>query len=141
VTAPQHDPQPDPVLAAQGLTAAVGSLAEEVGKLRTSQRRSWKVIAFDITLTIGLGIFGFVAAHAAQSASSAQAAAKTTAAYQRTLCELGNQARAQQKGDWQYIIGMSPPPKAGTPAAQRLARFEQHLKAHYAPRDCSHLTG
>lgn len=52
------------------------------------------------------------------------------------LCEAGNEARAEQIANWDYIIKLSgPPPTAHGRAV--LAEFEHHLRAEFAPRNCS----
>ncbi len=62
-----------------------------------------------------------------------------TAASQMALCQAGNVSRAQQIDLWEFVLRISGPPKT---AAGRVvaAKFEAHLHAVFAPRDCKHLT-
>jgi len=69
-------------------------------------------------------------------ASTASQIAQVAQQDQRALCESGNTARAQQIELWQYIIGLSSPPK--TPQQkQNVALFEAYLKTVFKPRDCN----
>ena len=54
------------------------------------------------------------------------------------LCQAGNEARAQQIGLWNYLIHLSGPPKTAEGRAV-LARFEQHLRVVFRPRNCGAL--
>ena len=55
------------------------------------------------------------------------------------LCQAGNTARAQQAGLWEYILGLSRQPR--TPQQQAVvARFERHLHAVFAQRNCMAFT-
>ena len=54
------------------------------------------------------------------------------------LCQAGNEARAEQVGLWEYLIHLSRPPKTAEGRAV-LARFEQHLRAVFRPRNCGAL--
>ena len=60
------------------------------------------------------------------------------------LCQSGNEARAEQRQLWNYIIAISQPPPHQTPAekadhARRLLLFEAKLNKTFAPRDCTHI--
>jgi len=69
-------------------------------------------------------------------ASTASQIAQVAQQDQRALCESGNTARAQQIGLWQYVIGLSSPPK--TPQQkQNIALFEAYLKTVFKPRNCN----
>ncbi len=66
--------EPDPVVTAQELTAALGVVAGEVKALRRYGRRNRKFIIFDIALTVLLSAVGFLAVHATHSAEQASSA-------------------------------------------------------------------
>ena len=127
----QPDESRDPVAAAQDLTGAVAHLADEVNRLRNYGRRNRAFIVFDVLLTVLLSVTGAVSVHAVQSANSAKAA-------QLALCQAGNEARNQQIGLWDYIIGISRKPET-VQQKKNIEAFEQHLNVIFAPRDCSHL--
>lgn len=114
---------------------------------------TWAGGVVDIALTIVVAVFAFQAHAADDNATAAHAAARAArvaAADARTiarladhdskaLCLSSNVARAQQIGLWDYLISLSTGPR--TEAEQKLlAKFEHHLRAIYAPRDCDHLT-
>lgn len=71
--------------------------------------------------------------------ASARAAASVT-----QLCELGNEARAQQARLWEHIITISRPPPHETPAQERgrlatVRAFNRYLHEVFRPRDCRAL--
>ena len=59
----------DALATAGNLTDAMTTLAGEVQRLRTSGKRTWKFVLFDIALTIGVAVFGFVAVQANTTAT------------------------------------------------------------------------
>lgn len=123
------------IATAQDLTEALGSMAAEVKRLRTYGRRNRKFIIFDIALTVLLSGVGYLAVHAAQSASQANSA-------QLALCQAGNVARAQQVTLWGHLLSLPPAPGSPPPSAaqeKRIAEFKAYLDTVFAPRDCSRL--
>lgn len=92
--------------------------------------------------------FVMLALAAASYWLSANAAHRATAATASTLqlCQLGNEARAQQIHLWDFIIHLSkgPPHETAAERAQRarnLAAFEAYLHHVFAPRHCGAITG
>jgi hypothetical protein len=128
---------------AKNQTEAMTILAAEVKQLRTSGRRTWKVVLFDIILTVALGISGFVTAHAVQSADNANvtakaatAAAKVAEADNRNLCLSSNVSREQQTGLWDFLFRLAGPAKTAE-GAKLDGEFLHHVATLFAPRNCN----
>lgn len=126
-----REPDQDALAAAETMTDAVKALTDEVARLRKSQRRSWKFIVFDITLTLALALVGGISVHAAQTAGQANSA-------QLALCQAGNVARAQQVELWDYVLSITGKP--ATPRQQKATEeFKHHLNVIFAPRNCEQI--
>lgn len=115
---------------AQGLVTAMRGLAAEVKRLRTYGRHNRWFVVFDIALTVLLAATGFLSVHAADQASRVNSA-------QLALCRAGNVARHQQVQLWDYVVHLSPPKTKQ--AREVTVKFEHHLHAIFAPRDCTRL--
>jgi hypothetical protein len=128
---------------AKNQTEAMKLLAAEVNRLRTSGRRTWKFVLFDITLTVALAVSSFIAVRASDSAHNAQgaavaarAAAQVAEQDNRNLCLSSNASRAQQTGLWDFLFRLAGP--APTAQGRKLdAEFLHHVSVVFSPRDCA----
>jgi hypothetical protein len=130
---------------AKNQTEAMIALAAEVKQLRTSGRRTWKFVLFDVALTILLAVVSFIAVHASDSARGAQtaavaarAAAKVAEQDNKNLCMSSNVNRAQETGLWDFLFDLAGPAKTKE-GAKLDAEFLHHVAVLFAPRDCSHV--
>jgi hypothetical protein len=120
-------------------------LAERDAQLARYGRRNRHLIlitivslVLDLLLTAAVTVVAVQAHGASSAASGARTAASAVAQSNRNLCLSGNASRAQQVELWDYILSLSQPP--ATPAGRaQIAKFEAHLKAIFAPRDCAHV--
>lgn len=94
--------------------------------------------AFLSLFLVTLMLFGINLLFTARQVNDARAAAASVV----QLCQLGNEARAQQVSLWEYVTSIAPPPPHETPAERqkRLATvraFLAHVRKVLAPRDCT----
>ena len=127
----------DALATAGNLTDAMTTLAGEVQRLRTSGKRTWKFVLFDIALTIGVAVFGFVAVQANTTATQNRNAALIS-------CQATNVAREQNAQLWAYILTLVSP-RPGETAAQKaqgekvLTALRAKVTVTFAARDCEKL--
>lgn len=92
---------------------------------RRSRRLIWVTIVsvtLDIALSVVVVIFG-IQLH-------------QTAVTSANLCRSSNVSRAEQIQLWDYILGLSPPPRTAAGRAQA-DRFRAHVAVLFAPRNCA----
>lgn len=92
----------------------------------------WLAISLilDVLLTIG---FGYTTIRANNAASKAES---STHAIIRN-CETSNEARANNKKLWDYIINLPPTQPPTSEQQKRIADFKKFIDMTFAPRDCS----
>ena len=103
--------------------------------------------AFITLLAISLALAGANLLFTAREVGNTRAAITTSAraaASVAQLCQLGNEARAQQIILWEHILTISRPPPHETPAQERrrlatVRAFGRYLHQVFAPRDCRAL--
>jgi hypothetical protein len=157
---------PDAVEAARDLTGALNGLSQRLDDAKTASeerdqqlseygrrnrqliRRSRRLIAVDIVLTIALALVGLNSARsndradtavATAAVAKARAAAANTAAvaeHQSLIagCEAGNVNRKNELGVWDYLLDNTTPTSKAQ--AKALAKFGQKIDQAYAPRNC-----
>lgn len=91
-------------------------------------------VAFDIVLSVVIGLLAIQANDVAGTATAAVAQG-------RVNCLASNEARSTDRHLWNYILSF-PPPSDETAAAraeriQNVAKFRAYLDAKLGPRDCS----
>lgn len=127
----------DALETAKNQTEAMIALAAEVARLRTSGRRTWKFVLFDIALTVLLTVFGFIAVRASEAATQNRQSALIS-------CQSTNTAREQNAQLWAYILTLFAP-RPGETAREReqgekvLAALRSKVDITFAPRDCAAL--
>jgi hypothetical protein len=138
----------DPIRAAQDLTTALQGLAQRLedvkgdSEARDEQQvkyghRSRLLIFIDIALTVVLGLVGWQAHDASNSAAQNR---------QSTLisCQQTNVARAENQQLWNYVLTLFSP-RPGETAAEKaagekvLAALRAHVDTTFAARDCRKL--
>lgn len=86
-------------------------------------------IAFDLFLSMGLGIVAFRANQTAEQANSLQARARTT-------CLSGNETRAGQIQLWHYILDLPPSTPRTEAQQQQVEQFRAYLDHLFVARKC-----
>lgn len=100
------------------------------------RRRQVAILAFsivlDLVLTVGLFVVSVRTQHIAEQADNNKQALLRN-------CETGNEARANNKKLWGYILSI-PSTDPSTPERdKRIADFKQFIDTTFAPRDCSKI--
>jgi hypothetical protein len=136
---------------AERLSTRLEGVRAELEQVNRYGRRSRHIIwglsislVVDILLTVLISVVAVQANNASNTAGNAFAS-------NQALCKATNTSRHQQVALWTYLIDLSlssnPKPRtAKQKAAQArsealLAKFERHLRAVFAPRNCANLTG
>lgn len=137
----QPEPNRETLDTAQGLTAAMGAVSEDIQRLTAYGRRNRRLIwglvisiILDLALTVSVAIVA-VQAHDANGAANQNRVSAIAA------CQSTNVARAQNQQLWDYLLAISQP-RPGESAAQRargekaLAEIRAKVATTFAPRDC-----
>lgn len=120
---------------AGGLTAALERLNITLSDLKTDVRRrtifAITIIAFDLLLTIGLGV-------GLRTAISANNQANTSLVAQVAACQSNNDARKGTRDFWDNTVIPAIKPANPTPTqSAAYTAFQAKVDSTYAPRDCS----
>lgn len=117
-------------IAGSDLDQAVAALLADAKKRRRQIRLLFISIILDILLTIGLTGLSFVTHQLASNAENAQDAIINN-------CRVGNEARANNKQLWTYLLNL-PTPNAPTLEQQKIRQqFSDFVDKTFAARDCN----
>lgn len=117
-------------IAGSDLDQAVAALLADAKKRRRQIRLLFISIILDILLTIGLTGLSLVTHQLASNAENAQDAIIHS-------CQVGNEARANNKQLWAYLLSL-PTPNPPTLEQQKVRQqFADFVDKTFAPRDCN----
>lgn len=140
------EPQRDPVITAQGLTAALQSMTGQLAALKKRSRTDRHLIvaafvslALDIGLTVAISLVAIQAHDASSSATQ-------TRASNLAACRATNAARAQNRQLWDYLLSESRPAPGATAREKAadeklLAELGVHINRAFKPAACGALYG
>lgn len=117
----------------RALRESINSYAAESNRTKRVLRLLAVSIAFDITLSVGLGGLAIKADHAARVAARANNAV-------RAGCLAGNDFRKAESELWGFILSL--PPQPGLTDAQKATqqantdKFKAYVASAFAPRQC-----
>lgn len=126
----QRNAELEKKLAGSPLPLAIEALIKDASKRKRQVRLLTISIFLDILLTIGLAVVSLNTHKLATQADSNQQAIIRS-------CETGNEARANNKQLWTYLLNI-PTPNAPTFQQQQVRdQFSAFVDKTFAPRDCS----
>lgn len=132
----------DPVATAQALQQALEGMTKQLGQVKTTLRRSKRVI---IAVTAGLVLdvaLTLVVTHAAIQANDASSKASATItqlhASNVSACRQGNVTRRQDIAIWNKFLGDLAPPAARTgKVSAELAGINKLIRVKDTPHNCA----
>lgn len=136
----------DLVAVAQALASSMDGLAEQVGTLnaqveaqesygRRNRRMIWWLVVsllFDVVLTA-------VIATVAVQANRASDQAAQVKSQQVSTCLASNEARANNKKLWDYVLAATPTKPRTEEQNEQVRDFRAFVDKTFAPRDCSKI--
>ena len=131
----------DPQETARALTNALHDMTAELGRVKTTLRRSKRVIIavtagllLDVALTVVVSVTAVQAGNASAKANSTVAQLHST---QVSSCRAGNQTRAEEVALWTHLAALSA--TSGRTPAQRKAddQLLAYIRHTFAPRNCT----
>lgn len=136
----------DPLATAQALTGALETLsdrleavtetqAEQVAYGRRNRRLIWLTIVslvFSVLLTVGLTV-------TAVRLNDTNDKADRNRERQISTCVSTNEARANNKRLWDYLLKLPPTTPRTDAQVEQLAAFKAFVDQTFAPRDCTKI--
>lgn len=128
----QRNAELDKKIAKTDLNEAVTTLVKDAKKRRRQLRWLALSIVFDLLLTVGLGYLSVQTHRAASKAEDNHTALIRN-------CETSNEARANNKQLWDYLLNL-PTPNAPTLQQKEVRnQFSVFVGKTFSPRNCSKL--
>lgn len=136
----------DPIAVAQAMTTAMEGLANQLDALnsqveaqraygRRNRRGIWVLgvsMAVDLALTVGVVI------SLAQSSNASDKASQVRT-QQIVTCQASNEARANNKKLWEYLLALPPTSPRTEKQVRQIADFRAFVDKTFAPRDCTRI--